>query len=101
VARPRKYKGVDPFVREDSFITETGKKVTKGDVIKIKGMWGREFKFLNYVTNPKTNVSWIDCIELERGLGCGFRSFYPERVKIIPKKRGKRVKRTRTSEPSG
>lgn len=100
MGRPRKYKGIDPFVREESFITENGKTVTKGDIIKIKGIWGTTFKFLNYVTNPKTGVSWIDCIQLDRGVGCGFRSFYPERVKVIPKKRGKRGKRNRPSEAS-
>lgn len=84
----------DPFIREDSFVNEDGRLISKGDLIKIKGVWGTKFKFLNYVTNPKNGKSWIDCIELEKGIGCGFRSFYPERVKHIPKKRGKRVKRS-------
>lgn len=95
MGKQRKYNGTDPFIREDSFITDDGKVVTKGDIVKIKGIWGSTFRFLNYVTNPKTNVSWVDCIQIEKGLGCGFRSFYPERVKIIPKKRGKRVNRSR------
>lgn len=94
MGRPRKYKGVDPFIRESSFITNDGKTINAGDLIKIKGIWGSKFKFQNFVTNPKTGVSWIDCIELERGVACGMRSFYPERVKAIPKKRGKRVKRS-------
>lgn len=99
MGRSKKYKGgTDPFVREPQFVTETGKTIVQGDIIKIKGVWGTKFKFLNYVTNPKTGVSWVDCIELERGLGCGFRSFYPDRVKVIPKKRGKRVKRSRSSQ---
>ena len=83
----------DPFIREDSFVTDEGRTVNKGDLIKIKGIWGTKFKFLNYVTNPHSGMSWIDCIELERGISCAFRSFYPDRVKHIPKKRGKRVKR--------
>ena len=93
VGRRKKYNIVDPFIREDSFITEDGKKVEKGDIIKIKGIWGVKFRFFQYVTNPKNNVSWIDCVELERGVPCGMRSFYPDRVKTMPKKRGKRVKR--------
>ena len=93
MGRRKKVKTNDPFVREESFVTEEGRTINKGDLIKIKGVWGTKFKFLNYVTNPKTGVSWIDCIELEKGMGCGFRSFYPDRVKHIPKKRGKRVKR--------
>lgn len=98
MGRPRKYKGIDPFIRVDSFTTPEGKTIVKGDIIKIKGIWGTTFKFLNHVTNPKTGVSWIDCIQLEKGLGCGFRSFYPDRIKTIPKKRGKRGKRNRPSE---
>ncbi len=55
---------------------------------------------LNSVENARerdlcigTIDSWIDCVELEKGVACGMRSFYPDRVKLIPKKRGKRVKR--------
>jgi len=93
MARRKKVQINDPFVREDSFVTSEGRTIAKGDLIKVKGIWGTKFKFLNYVTNPKTGVSWIDCVELEKGLGCGIRSFYPDRIKLIPKKRGKRVKR--------
>lgn len=93
MGRLKKYKGTDPFIREDSFITEDGKKVTSGDLIKIKGVWGSKFRFHQFVTNPQNGVSWIDCVELEKGVACGMRSFYPDRVKLIPKKRGKRVKR--------
>ena len=93
--RRRKNNVVDPFVREDSFTTQDGKTITSGDIIKIRGVWGSKFRFYKFVTNPETNVSWVDCVELERGVACGMRSFYPERVKPIPKKRGKRVKRSR------
>jgi hypothetical protein len=94
---PRKKKTItknDPFDRQDNFVNEDGKTIARGDVIKIKGVWGTKFRFFNYVTNPKNGVSWIDCVELEKGVGCGMRSFYPDRVKAMPKKRGKRVKRS-------
>jgi hypothetical protein len=94
MGRPRKYSGTDPFVRTDSFITLEGKTVSAGDIIKIRGIWGTKFRFFQHVTNPVTGVEWIDCVELEKGVGCGMRSFYSERVKIIPKKRGKRVNRS-------
>lgn len=100
MGRRKKYQINDPFVREDSFITEEGKTVSKGDIIKIKGIWGTKFRFHQFVTNPKINRSWIDCVELERGVACGMRSFYPERVKVMPKKRGKRVKGNRPSKAS-
>lgn len=93
MGRRKKYKVVDPFIREESFVTETGKTVNKDDIIKIKGVWGTKFKFQHFVTNPKTGVSWIDCFELQKGVPCSMRSFYPDRVKTMPKKRRKRVKR--------
>ena len=88
----KKFEGNDPFIRKERFITDQGKVITQGDFIRIKGVSGTQFKFLNYVTNPTIGVSWVDCVELERGLSCSLRSFYPERVKHIPKKREKRVK---------
>lgn len=97
MGRRKKYNIVDPFIREESFVTETGKTVTKGDIIKIKGIWGTKFRFQHFVTNPKNGISWVDCFELQKGIPCSFRSFYPDRVKTMPKKRGKRVKRDRPS----
>lgn len=95
MGRRKKVEINDPFIREESFVSDQGKTIVRGDIIKIKGVWGTKFKFLNHVTNPKTDVSWIDCIELEKGIGCGWRSFYPDRVKAMPKKRGKSAKRAR------
>ena len=92
MGRRKKYDIKDPFIREDSFVTDERKTITRGDIIKIKGIWGVKFRFHQFVTNPKNGISWIDCIELERGVACGMRSFYPERVKTLPKKRRKRVK---------
>lgn len=101
MGRRKKVKFDDPFVREDSFVTEDGKTINHGDIIKIRGIWGTKFKFQQYVTNPDINKSWVDCVQLEKGVGCGMRSFYPDRVKVVPKKRGKRVKGTRSSQASG
>lgn len=98
MARRKKYTGIDPFVREDQMAVDN-KTIVKGDLIKIKGVYGTEFKFLNLVTNPKNGVQWVDCIQMYKGLGCGFRSFYPDRVKPIIKRK-KRVKRNRTSQAS-
>ena len=97
MGRRKKVQINDPFVREASFVTEEGKTVTQGDIIKIKGIWGTKFRFQQHVTNPDINRSWIDCVQLEKGVGCGMRSFYPERVKVMPKKRGKSVKGNKRS----
>ena len=92
--RSRRNNKPDPFIRNESFVTEEGKHVSRGDIIKIKGVWGSKFRFHQHVVNPNTSIEWIDCVELERGVACGMRSFYPERVKVLPKKRGKRVNRS-------
>lgn len=89
----RKSKNVfkDPFVRTPEMVTADGKKVENGDIIKIKGEWGTKFKFQCLVFNPVNNRYWIDCIEVEKGQFTRFRSFYPDRVKALPKKRKKKV----------
>jgi hypothetical protein len=80
--------------------TDLGKEINQGDIIKIQGIWGTKFRFKEFVTNPENGAVWIDCYEMEKGVPGPQRSFRPERVKPIPKKRGKRVKRTRPSESS-
>jgi hypothetical protein len=74
-------------------ITVDGFLVAQGEIIKIKDEWGMRFKFDCLVTNTKTKSQWVDCFEVDRGrTGC-LRSFKLDRVKRIPKKRGRRVKR--------
>lgn len=85
---------IDPFNREAS-VTVDNKTITKGDKIKIKGVHGTEFTFVSLVTNPKTGVQWIDCVELERGVSCGMRSFYVDRVKPIVKRNNVKRRRSR------
>lgn len=87
------------FSREYS-IEVDGFTILQGDIIKIHGEHGIKFKFEAFVTNTETGTKWIDCFEMERGSVCGQRSFYVERVKRIPKKRGKRVSRRSASPAS-
>ena len=93
MARRKKYVSNCKFIKEDSMVTTSGRQINQGDIIKIQGEWGTKFKFLNLVTNPDNNAQWIDCFEIEKGQISRYRAFRPERVKHIPKKRGKRVKR--------
>lgn len=79
------------FVREPS-VEVNGFIINAGDIIKIQGEYGSKFKFNALVTNKETGAQWVDCIELERGVACGWRSFRTERVKRVPI-RGKRAKR--------
>jgi hypothetical protein len=83
---PTKFNRVDE-VEVDGFT------IVKGDIIKIQGEYGGRFKFMALVTNTETGATWIDCLQLERGVIAGWRSFYVDRIKRIPKKRGKRVNR--------
>lgn len=81
-----------PEIEVDGFIIE------KGELIKIKDEWGMRFKFDGLVTNTETGAQWVDCFEMYRGRAGVLRAFRLERVKRIPKKRGKRrAKRTADS----
>ena len=81
-----------PEIEVDGFIIE------KGDLIKIKDEWGMRFKFDGLVTNTETGAQWVDCFEVYRGRTGVLRAFKLDRVKRIPKKRGKR--RARRAEAS-
>ena len=87
----------DPFERSPEMVLDNGHVIKVGDLIKVKGIYGTKFKFLNLVLNPKTDVKWVDCIELDRGISGPFRSFYPDRIKPIIQRK-KRVKRNRSSQ---
>lgn len=91
----RRKKVVPPLAhlyhREPTFTTPEGRVVEEGDIIKIKGIWGTKFRFKEHVRRTDdTSKEWIDCFELDRGQLCGYRSFTPDRVKPMPKKRKKR-----------
>jgi len=73
------------------------RKVEAGEIIKISQVWGTKFRFIRYVYNPKTDTSWIDCAELHRMQWGQTRSFRPDRVKLLPKRRNKKNKKD-TSE---
>jgi len=73
-----------PEIEVDGFIIE------KGDIIKVKDEWGMRFKFDCFVTNTETGAQWVDCFEVHKlRTGC-LRSFRLDRIKRIPKRRGKR-----------
>ena len=92
----RKKKHVEPqpirFLREPKVIID-GFEVVRGDIIKVKGIFGSKFKFDAFVTNVDTGAQWVDCFEIIGGLASVFRSFRVDQVKRVPKrgKRGKRV----------
>lgn len=79
------------FSREDSVVIN-GFEITKGDLIKVKGVHGSEFKFDSLTTNTETGASWVDCFEIFRGKAMQYRAFNTDRIKRVAK-RGKRAKR--------
>lgn len=93
---PRKKRVVSPmshlYDRKSEYKLENGRTISEGEVIKIDGVWGVKFKFKEHVIRTDNGKEWIDCYELEKGISCSLRSFYPERIKPMPiRKRRKRT----------
>jgi hypothetical protein len=99
MGRPRKVILAAPtkppvkFSREYEAILPNGKTIVAGELIKIMGEYGNTFTFTSLTTNVKTGVSWIECREMYKGQIGAFRAFYIDRVKKLPVRRKKRVKR--------
>lgn len=85
------------YEKQDFAVLPDGKIVEKDELIKIKGEHGLTFQFTHFVTNIENGKQWIDCIEIHRGRQGPIRAFYIDRVKKLPKKRGKRVRRAEDS----
>lgn len=77
---------------EESYTMPDGRIVEKDEIIKIAGEHGVRFRFKSHVTRTDTGIEWIDCFELEKGITSKHRSFRPERIKVIPKRRTRRPK---------
>jgi len=75
------------YQRTPSFINQEGKEVVRGDMIKIQGEHGIKFRFFDHVVNTISGAEWIDCFEVYNGQTGIWRSFYKERIRLIPKKR--------------
>ena len=93
--RPQKY------VLEDTVLLPDGFTLERGDMFKIKGKnsfgigeWGITFKFDHLVTNTENGKIYVECFEMYRGKAGVMRAFPVDRIKRIPKKRSKRVRRT-------
>jgi hypothetical protein len=78
------------YNNKSEYILLNGRVIFSGEIIKIHGIWGTKFIFKEHVTRTDNGKQWINCYQLEKGVKCGLRSFYPERIKPIPKKKGKK-----------
>lgn len=99
--RAKKIAQVKPtkFARE--YVLELdGFVINRGDIVKIRGEHGVQFKFDSIVTNTLTGVQWIDCFEVHRGQTGTYRSFRVDKIKRIPKRRPKNDRRRKSSTTS-
>lgn len=82
-----------PLVREPQLTLPDGKVIVQGELFKVSGEYGLRFKFQSLTTNQITGAVWVDCFEVFRGRAGAFRSFKSDRIKRIPKRRLKKVKK--------
>lgn len=68
-------------------ITVGNKTIVDGDVIRIDGEQGKRFLFVEYVVNHDNDKEWITCNEIHKGAPGMFRSFRPERIRTMSKKK--------------
>lgn len=72
--------------------------IPRGEIIKVKDEWGMRFKFDAVVTNIETGAQWIDCFEVHKKRTGSLRAFKQDRIKRIPKRRGKRRAKRGTAD---
>jgi hypothetical protein len=77
------------FHKEES-LSVNSRTIYRGDFIKIVGEHGGRFKFHSLVTNKETGAQWIDCFEVYKGAVSASRAFRPDRIKLMPIKRGRK-----------
>lgn len=89
------------YIREDEALLPDGFTIVRGELFKVRGKnsfgigeWGITFKFDHLVTNTENGKIYVECFEMFRGKAGAMRAFPLERIKRIPKKRSKRVRRT-------
>jgi hypothetical protein len=78
------------FHREPEAILPSGRKIERGDMLRVSGEHGLRFKFDSLVTNIETGAQWIDCFEIYKARAGVLRAFKADRIKPMPKTRRKR-----------
>lgn len=78
------------YSRSPYYIMPDGRIIERDEIIKIKGEHGGKFKFYEHTVRTDSGIEWIDCFELRGGVLAGWRSFYPDRIKPLPRSRRKR-----------
>lgn len=96
---PRKKKVPTPESKFDRDLSPlklpSGAIIEPGEIFRVDGEHGLRFKFYSLTTNKETGVSWVDCFEVYKARSGVMRSFYVERIKKIPVRRKRRVRRSK------
>ena len=96
---PRKQKVTTPESKFDRDLSPlklpSGAIIEPGEIFRVDGEHGLRFKFYSLTTNKETGVSWVDCFEVYKARSGVMRSFYIERIKKIPVRRKRRVRRSK------
>lgn len=79
------------YSRTPHYTMPEGRVIERGEIIKIDGEWGGRFRFHEHVVRTDSGAEWIDCFEMVKGTPSGWRSFRPDRIKPLPRKRVKRI----------
>lgn len=98
---PRKKKVPTPeskFARDMSpLVLPSGATIEPGEIFRVDGEHGLRFKFYSLTTNKETGSSWVDCFEVHKARAGAMRSFYVDRIRKIPVRRKRRVRRSKDS----
>lgn len=79
------------YFRESFYTLDNGRIIEAGEIIKIRGVNARKFRFYEYVRRIDTGAEWIECFEIYKGQNSGQYSFRCDRIKPLPKKRRRKA----------
>lgn len=83
---------VSRFRRYDH-IDIDGKTISKDDVIRIDGEHGIRFMFHEHVINTENGAEWVTVFELQKSTPGPFRSFKPDRIRLLSPRRKPKVRK--------
>ena len=88
---------INNWTVSETLTTSNGKVISNGDIIRINGEVGKRFMFIKHVINNDNGAEWIDCNEIWKGSPGMFRSFRPDRIRVMGGKKGKQKARPKAT----
>jgi hypothetical protein len=77
---------MESLIKRQELLVDGGV-VNHADIVLIDGQKRQKFVFMYHVINPESGVEWVDCIEMVKGSDGPWRSFRPEKVRIMKGKK--------------